>query len=146
MMHLAGTQRGIHLSPAWSLMAFSEISGLSLLVWRICPASSIAADRCKWIEIDLRHFLPYFYNKFLKSVNWIPAGLKESANMSSCQVTHVGENKSIKFWPVDPSGLPLWLLGCSSSALDLLLDVLIISVKYFSASQGLMEVTPVAEF
>lgn len=37
------------------------------------------------------------------------------------------------------------MLGCSSSARDLLLDVLIISVKYFSASQGLMEVTPGAD-
>lgn len=46
---------------------------------------------------------------------------------------------------MDPSGLPLQLLGCSSSAVDLLLDVLIISVKYFSASQGLMGVTPVAD-
>lgn len=29
--------------------------------------------------------------------------------------------------------------------MDLLLDVLILSVKYFSASQGLMQVTPVAD-
>lgn len=37
------------------------------------------------------------------------------------------------------------LYDSPAAAIDLLLDVLIISVKYFSASQGLMEVTPVVD-